>query len=109
MPTTPGPGPEVVTPGRPTGEPAQDGPAHRRRRGGSATAGQNVGGWLFVSPALAILLLFLVVPIGLAVYVSFTDWSGVTSPFGSTVHTVGLSNYASLVSRPGLSQQLFGT
>ncbi len=79
------------------------------RRRSSATAGQNAGGWLFVSPALAILLLFLVIPICLAVYVSFTDWSGLTSPFGPTVHGVGLSNYASLVTQPGLNQQLFGT
>ncbi len=79
-----------------------------RQRGG-ATRGHNVFGWLFVSPALAILLIFLVVPIGLALYVSFTDWSGVTSPFGSTVHFVGLANYRALLTQTGLTQSNFGT
>ncbi len=81
----------------------------RSRRRGSSTAGQNLHGWLFVTPALAILLLFLVVPIVLALYVSFTNWSGVTSPFAGTVQRVGFSNYAALLTEPGLDQQLFGT
>lgn len=83
-------------------------PATRRRRG-SATKGHNLFGWLFVSPAVAILLVFLILPIGLALYVSFTDWSGVTSPFANTVHYVGFSNYRSLLTQPGLTQQNFGT
>lgn len=83
-------------------------PRFRIRRRGSSTKGQNLFGWLFMSPALAIIVLFLIVPIGLAVYVSFTDWSGVTSPFAGTVHGVGWSNYASLLSHPTLNQHLFG-
>ena len=80
----------------------------RQAKRGGSTKGHNLFGWLFVTPALGILFVFLVVPIGLALYVSFTDWSGVTSPFASTVHTVGFANYANLLTRPTLSQELFG-
>lgn len=66
-------------------------------------------GWLFVSPALAILLLFLVIPIILALYISFTDWSGLTAPLSSKVHVVGLQNYRTLLTKPGLYQTDFGT
>ena len=79
------------------------------RHRGSSTRGQNAAGWLFVAPALGILLVFLVIPIGLALYVSFTNWSGITSPFGQTVQGVGFSNYRALLTEPGLNQQLFGT
>ncbi len=113
MTTLPGPDPDLLV-GTAAGARRSRRPRLGRRpvgrgRGNGATAGQNVGGWLFVSPALGILMVFLVVPICLAIYVSFTDWSGVTSPFASTVHGVGFSNYASLLTQPGLSQQLFGT
>jgi multiple sugar transport system permease protein len=41
--------------------------------------------------------------------VSFSDWNGNGSPFGSNVHFVGLQNYSSLVSGGSLNEQLFGT
>ena len=81
----------------------------RRRRRGGATRGQNLFGWLFVSPALAVLIIFLVVPIILALYISFTDWSGITSPLSSAVHWVGLQNYRTILTEPGLGQTNFGT
>ena len=59
--------------------------------------GQGVAGWLFVSPALAILLIFMVVPIILALYVSFTQWDGLTNPLAGGAKWVGLSNYAELI------------
>src|SRR5579871_1065308 len=98
-----------VAPTATTPEAARSRFALGRHRRGSSTRGQNLFGWVFVSPALAIIVLFLVLPIALALYVSFTDWSGITSPFGVTVHGVGWSNYASLITRPTLNQQLFGT
>jgi multiple sugar transport system permease protein len=73
------------------------------------TRGQNLFGWIFVSPALAILVIFLVLPIILALYISFTDWSGVTSPFSHLVHWVGLANYRTILTEPGLGQSNFGT
>ena len=86
---------------------------HRRRRSPSRrsplTRGQNLFGWIFVSPALAILCIFLVIPIILALYISFTDWSGVTSPFSHLVHWVGLQNYKTILTQPGLAESNFGT
>lgn len=83
-------------------------PAKPRRRRGGSTRGQNLSGWLFLSPALGIIVLFLVIPIGLALYVSFTNWSGVTSPFAPTVQGVGFSNYSALLAQPTLTQHLLG-
>jgi multiple sugar transport system permease protein len=71
--------------------------------------GENLFGWLFVSPSVAILVLFMVVPIFLALYVSFTNWSGLTSPFSHSVQLVGLDNYRTLMTRPGLYQTDFAT
>jgi multiple sugar transport system permease protein len=81
----------------------------KKRRRSAAHRGQNLFGWIFVSPALAILLLFLVAPIILALYISFTNWSGITSPFSSAVHFVGLQNYKTILTKPGLAQLNFGT
>jgi multiple sugar transport system permease protein len=81
----------------------------KKRRRSAAHRGQNLFGWIFVSPALAILLLFLVVPIILALYISFTNWSGITSPFSSAVHFVGLQNYKTILTKPGLAQLNFAT
>src|SRR5664280_271928 len=84
-------------------------PRRKKRRRSAAKRGQNLYGWIFVSPALAILVIFLVVPIILALYISFTNWSGITSPFASAVHFVGLKNYKTILTVPGLAQQNFGT
>ncbi|HTW08194.1 MAG TPA: sugar ABC transporter permease, partial [Acidimicrobiales bacterium] len=82
----------------------------RGRRGtGTLRKGENLFGWLFVSPALAILLLFLVIPIFLALYISFTNWTGLTNPLSSSVHWVGLANYRTILTQPGLDQTDFGT
>ena len=47
-------------------------PRRRRGRGSALRRQERWAGWLFVLPALAILVIFLVVPIGLAFYVSLT-------------------------------------
>ena len=52
-----------------------------------------MAGWLFVTPTLVVLGLFLVVPILMALWVSFTDWNGRGSPFSSRVNFVGAENY----------------
>src|SRR5689334_9778055 len=70
---------------------------------------QAVAGWLFVAPAAVILVVFLVVPIVLALFVSFTDWSGLTNPLTGGAHWVGLDNYKSLLTEPGLTQSGFMT
>lgn len=68
----------------------------------------QVAGWLFCSPALALLVLFLVIPIALAAWVSLSDWDGIGSPLSAGVHSVGLANYKALLTEPGLAQQDLG-
>ncbi len=88
--------------------PASRGQRPRSKRS-PLTRGQNLFGWIFVSPALAVLIIFLVLPIILALYISFTDWSGITSPFSHLVHWVGLQNYRTILTEPGLGQSNFGS
>lgn len=71
---------------------------------------QARAGWLFVSPTLVILGLFLAVPVLMALWVSFTDWNGRGSPFSSGVGFVGAENYQELVgSEGGLTRSDFMT
>jgi len=79
----------------------------RRPRRSHIRGREGVGGWLFVAPALAGLTLFVILPIGLALYISFTKWSGTTSPFGSGAKWVGIDNYKALLTGGGLAQQDF--
>ena len=83
------------------------------RGGGCASPGirghQAAAGWLFLAPVIIILGLFLVLPILMAAWVSFSDWSGNGSPLGSHAHYVGLDNYRHLLTTPGLDQNNFGT
>ena len=59
--------------------------------------------------ALAVLLIFLVVPIGLAFYVSLTRWDGLSSPFGGGAKFIGFDNYKSLLTVDNLTRQNFAT
>ncbi|WP_448072105.1 carbohydrate ABC transporter permease [Georgenia yuyongxinii] len=87
---------------RATGGPV---PTRRRRRG----TGQAAAGWVFVSPVLVILGLFLVVPILMAVWVSVSDWTGRGSPFSGDVSYVGTANYQAILTEGGLPTRDFGT
>ncbi|MFQ6170628.1 carbohydrate ABC transporter permease [Oryzobacter sp. R7] len=82
--------------------------APRRRKAGEGQR-QTAAGWLFVTPVLVILGLFLAVPIVMALWVSFTDWGGRGSPFSSRVGFVGTENYTALLTEQGLSRQDFMT
>jgi multiple sugar transport system permease protein len=84
-------------------------PPRRRRRGSALRRQERWAGWLFVLPALAILVIFLVVPIGLAFYVSLTRWDGLSSPFGGGARFVGFDNYKSLLTVDNLTRQNFAT
>jgi len=70
---------------------------------------RNAVGWLFVSPTLIVLGLFLFVPIVMALWVSFSDWNGRGSPFAGTVGFVGLDNYTRLLTDEGLTRSDFMT
>ena len=83
------------------------GPRQGKEGGRGQGQRQSVAGWLFVTPTLAVLGLFLVIPIVMALWVSFTDWNGRGSPFSSRVKLVGAQNYAALLTEPGLSRQDF--
>lgn len=83
------------------------GPRRPRR---SRLRGREAGaGWLFVSPVLVILGLFLVLPVLMAAWVSVSDWTGRGSPLSDGVHFVGLDNYADLLAGGGLATKDFGT
>jgi multiple sugar transport system permease protein len=69
----------------------------------------GLAGWLFVSPTLVILGVFLFVPVLMALWVSLSDWNGNGSPFTSGVHFVGGKNYASILSGGSLAETNFGT
>ncbi|HVU79649.1 MAG TPA: sugar ABC transporter permease [Gaiellaceae bacterium] len=84
--------------------------AVRRRFREPGIRGHEAGaGWLFLLPVIVILGLFLVVPIAMAAWVSFSDWNGNGSPLGAHAHWVGLANYRDLLTTPGLDQNNFGT
>jgi multiple sugar transport system permease protein len=63
---------------------------------------------LFTAPAILALIVFLVVPIIMAAWVSISDWSGIGGPFSSDVHSVGAANYEALLTKAGLAQQQLG-
>jgi multiple sugar transport system permease protein len=77
-----------------------------RRRG--LNRGESVAGWLFTAPMLVILGLFLAVPVLMALWVSFSDWTGRGSPFSSNVNFIGLQNYSDLLGGGGLPERDFG-
>lgn len=80
-----------------------------RKRGGSTLRDDQKAGWLFVAPALGIIGIFLIAPILLALWVSFTDWNGRSSPIGNPrVSFIGGENYAAILTDPGLTRELFG-
>lgn len=88
-----------------TARPDPDRPGRPKGRFGE----KNLVGWLFVSPTLIVLGLFLVVPIVMALWVSVSDWNGRGSPFAGTVGFVGVDNYAQLLTEPGLTRSDFMT
>jgi multiple sugar transport system permease protein len=87
-----------------------EGPGRPAARGSRRIRdGRNLAGWLFVTPTLVVLGLFLVIPILMALWVSFTDWTGKGSPFASGIGFVGADNYQRLFTEQGLTRQDFMT
>lgn len=79
-----------------------------RSRFGGIRRGEGTAGWLFVSPVVVILGVFLFFPVLMALWVSFSDWSGRGSPLSSQVSFVGLDNYAAITTDGGLRTRDFG-
>jgi multiple sugar transport system permease protein len=65
----------------------------------------TIAGWLFMTPALLILSVFLVITIVFAAYYSLTDWNGISPP--AQAMFVGLANYAELLVSGGTRQADF--
>lgn len=68
----------------------------------------QLAGWLFSLPALVMVVLFLLIPIALAAWVSVSNWDGIGSPLAAGVHWIGFANYKALLTEPGLAQQDLG-
>lgn len=65
----------------------------------------TVAGWLFMTPALIIFVVFLIIPIIFAVYYSFTDWNGISPP--SEANVIGAENYRTILVDGGIRQSDF--
>jgi len=89
--------------------PSAAAPPTPRRRSGQARRREAGAGWLFTAPALALVLLFIALPVLMALWVSITDWRGRGSPFEPGVPVVGLDNYRQLLAGGGLPTQDLGT
>ncbi len=82
-----------------------------RRVGSSAGGvrrGEALAGWAFTAPMIVILGLFLLLPVLMALWVSFSGWTGRGSPFAPTVPFVGWENYRAVTTGGGLSERNFG-
>jgi multiple sugar transport system permease protein len=84
-------------------------PRRRTRKRGGIRGPERSAGLLFVSPAVALLVLFLAIPVLMALWVSFTDWNGIGTPFRLNVPKAGLRNYTDLFTKDGLTRQDFMT
>ena len=70
---------------------------------------QQLAGWIFIAPVVALLGIFLFVPVLMAAWVSVSDWTGRGSPFSSEVGFVGAENYTRILFGGGLDTRDFGT
>ncbi|MGP3536374.1 carbohydrate ABC transporter permease [Microbacterium sp. RD1] len=82
--------------------------ASRRAGSSGIRRGEAAAGWIFTLPVLIILGVFLLVPVVMALWVSFSDWTGRGSPFSSVVSFVGGENYAAITTGGGLAERDFG-
>lgn len=87
--------------------PAGLGTGRRRPGAGGMRGREAAAGWLFTAPALVVIIVFLVVPILMAAWVSVSDWSGIGNPFSGGAHYVGTQNYSALLTQAGLPRQQF--
>jgi multiple sugar transport system permease protein len=67
----------------------------------------SIAGWLFMTPALVVMSIFLVIPIIFAAYYSLTDWNGISPP--GDANFIGIDNYGELLASGGIRQQDFFT
>jgi len=99
----------VRTPRQRGGVADESSPRRRRGRRTDIYGRQGSAGWLFVAPVVVILGVFLLLPICMALFVSFTKWNGQGSPFTGQVPMAGADNYTRLVAESGLTRLDFMT
>jgi multiple sugar transport system permease protein len=64
-----------------------------------------IAGWLFMAPVLIIFGIFVVIPIGFAIYFSLTDWNGISPP--AEANFIGLRNYENVLINEGIRRSDF--
>ncbi|WP_327271297.1 sugar ABC transporter permease [Streptomyces sp. NBC_01224] len=97
------------SPGAPDSAPGDTGTTAKVRARRAGLRGEGTWGWLFVSPMVLVLGLFMVLPILMALWVSLLHWDGQSNPFSGQADFVGLDNYRSLLTQDGLDRTLFAT
>ncbi len=93
----------------PGGSGPEGGASGRTRRRPGIKDRQGLWGWLFVSPMVVVLGLFLLLPILMALWVSLLNWNGQSNPFSGAADFVGIRNYTDLLTNNGLNRTLFMT
>ncbi|GAA2007176.1 carbohydrate ABC transporter permease [Microbacterium ulmi] len=83
-------------------------PGSPRPRGTGIRGREGLAGWVFVTPVIVILGVFLLLPVVMALWVSFSDWRGRGSPLSGDVSFVGLDNYRAVTVDGGLPTRDFG-
>ncbi len=110
--TRAGSGPRTADPAGAPDASGGPGPAAAPRADQAPRAGrrgEGAWGWLFVSPMVIVLGLFLVLPILMALWVSLLHWDGQSNPFSGQAKFAGLDNYRALLVDDGLDRTLFAT
>ncbi|MFB7310500.1 carbohydrate ABC transporter permease [Streptomyces sp. NPDC056192] len=97
------------SPGAPDSAPGRTGTTAKARPRRAGLRGEGTWGWLFVSPMVLVLGLFMVLPILMALWVSLLHWDGQSNPFSGQADFVGLDNYRTLLTQDGLDRTLFAT
>ncbi len=64
-----------------------------------------IAGWLFMTPAIIIFTVFIIIPIAFAAYYSLTDWNGISPP--SEANFIGVENYREVLVGGGIRQSDF--
>lgn len=79
-------------------------PRRRHRRQSSALRQQERYGFLFVSPSIILFAIFMVIPVVMALFLGFTDYSVI----GDT-QWVGLDNFRSMINDPFFAKAMSNT
>ncbi len=81
-----------------------DPPSVRKRKRNNR---DGFAGWLFVAPAFIVIVIFVLLPVVSALWVSVSDWTGKGSPLSANF--AGADNYQALLGKPGLAQRDLAT